>query len=356
MRKIFFLVGSLLSLPVLSVEIDLGDAAKYNAFFKEDFNVQRADTQGRVAVGGDMNVSGQYSVGDLINQFNMGDGPALVVAGDINKTSKNEFLTVLNGDTLYSGSVTGTNISANLVKTETANLPVNFDEAFSYLDNLSNDLMALTASGNTVKSGWYLDFTPATMPEDNVYVFDVTQEQMNTTGGWRVNGVSDDATVVFNITNTNNIAGENTWSNNTCLKDQIGCVEISQTNISINGDLLSSHVNEFNLDNRLASQVLFNFSGATQVNLASDLYATILAPSADIKTNDSVIWGQVIGKSWQGGMQINYDPFQPVGKTTSVPLPPTVWLFVLGIAFVIYSRRVTVITPKTDRLNLQSTC
>ncbi|MBL4940673.1 MAG: choice-of-anchor A family protein [Colwellia sp.] len=333
------LVGLLLSLPVFSLQIDLGDAAKYNAFFKNDFNVHRADTQGRVAVGGNMNVNGQYSVGDLINQFDMGDGPALVVAGDVNKTDNSAFLTVLNGDLLYAGNVTGTNISANLVNTEKENLPINFDDAFAYLDKLSDDLMALTATGSTTKAGWYLDFTPSVTPDDNIYVFEVTQEQMNTTGGWRINGVSDDATVVFNITNSNNIAGENTWSNNTCLAGQLGCVEISQTNISINGELLSSRVNEFNLDNRLSSQVLFNFSGASEVNLASDLYATILAPSADIKTNDSVIWGQVIGKSWQGGMQINYDPFQPVGKTVSVPLPPTIWLFILGLAAVLYNHK-----------------
>ena len=351
MRNLLFvLTCALITMPAMAVEIDLGVASNYNAFIKKSFKVTSSDTQGRIAVGGNLVVNGGYDIGYRIDEFGMGSGPSLVVGGNIVKKGQGHFnvyedgphQSPHSGDVLYAGSVTDNKgrIEANLIQTDKANLPVNFNDAFAHLNKLSKDLAAVTAHGVGVKDGWPLVFKPTTTPDNNVYVFNVTQEQINSTNEWSVEGVSADATVVFNVTNPNKVAGKSNYNKNECAQGAKSCVHLSQTNIKINGELLSEHYQKGYLNNNFKQQVLFNFAGATQVNLATDLYASVLAPKADIKANPSVIWGQVIGKSWQGNMQINYSPFTPIGGgTTPVPTPASLWIFALAIALVYVNRR-----------------
>jgi len=322
MRTTFLSVSALImavlvSIPTFAVQIDLGSASKYNAFIKDDFTVAGSDTQGRIAVGGDFIIGGGNDVGYKIESFGMGSGPSLIVGGNVIKNGNGSFnvyeagphQSPHAGELVYAGKVinNGTEITsavngeveAQLIKVNKAELPVDFDNAFAYLNQLSDDLKTSTAVGTSEAKWSTLTFTPTTTPSDNVYVFNVTQEQINASTGWNVDGVSDEATVVFNINNNNAIAGKQNWGGDkdTCAQGQVGCVQFSQTNISINGKLLSSNYNEHNYNPDFKQQVLFNFAGASKVNLASDMYGSVLAPSADIKANPSVIYGQVIGNS-----------------------------------------------------------
>jgi choice-of-anchor A domain-containing protein len=374
MRSIFLSACALVLavfvvMPTQAVQIDLGAASQYNAFIKNNFTVAGSDTQGRLAVGGDFVIGGGNDVGYKIESFGMGSGPSLIVGGNVIKNGDGSFnvyeagphQSPHAGELVYAGRVINNGIEitsavngqveAQLIKVNKAQLPVNFDNAFAHLNQLSTNLKAATASGVGIKEGWPLVFTPTTIPSDNVYVFDVTQEQINSTGGWSVEGVSIDATVVFNITNDNAIAGKQNWGGNkdSCAQGQVGCVQFSQTNISINGKLLSSNYSEHSYNSDFKQQVLFNFSGATQVNLASDMYGTVLAPNADIKSNPSVIYGQIVGKSWEGNMQINYNPFTPVGSgAAAVPTPASIWLFLLAITLVYVNREV--LLTKHDKM------
>jgi len=365
MRNIFLsasvmAVIALTAMPTFAVEIDLGAASKFNAFIKNDFSIEGSDTQGRIAVGGDFSVGGGNDVGHKIGSFAMGSGPSLVVGGNVIKNGEGSFnvyqagpnQSVIAGELIYTGKVinNGTAITsaidgqveAQLINVNAAQLPVDFDNAFAHLNKLSDNLMASTEVGTSEKEWSTLTFTPTTTPQDNVYVFNITQEQINTSTGWNIDGVSDDATIVFNFTNVNAVAGKENWGGDKarCEQGQIGCIQFSQINISINGNLLSSNYEEHTYNQDFKQQVLFNFAGASQVNLASDIYGSILAPNADIKANPSTIYGQVIGKSWQGNMQINYNPFSPVGSgATAVPTPTSIWLFVLAIALLYVNRK-----------------
>ncbi|WP_340679013.1 choice-of-anchor A family protein [Paraglaciecola sp.] len=334
MRIVTLLMGLVLTSNVFAGSINLGTAGKYNAFVKNDFTATNSDTQGRVAVGGNLNVNGGYDIGFKINDFNMGKGPSLVVGGDVNKSGQG-FLNVYedgkhlsphSGELVYAGNINHTQggLEANLVKVEKSKLPVNFDDEFAYLNTLSNALAKRTTTGTIEKVYSELKFNASGQhPTDNVYVFNVTEDQLNSTTDWNITGVSDDATIVFNINKSTNP------------EQNVGqTIRFGQTQLSINGKLAHDHVAEHNMDNRLPSQVLFNFAGAAQLDLQTSLVGTILAPSADIKANPSVIWGSVIGKSWQGNMQINHDPFKssddpvpPVG----VPEPSTLMIMLLGL-------------------------
>jgi len=361
-------VSALLATQASAVAIDLGDASQYNAFLKNDFTTKSADTQGRIAVGGNFNVDGNHDIGYRIDDYGMGDGPSLVVGGNVNKTGSASWNIYGNapapasGDLVYAGQINNNGtvitervdgqVEANLIKVSKNDLPVDFDSAFVHLNKLSTDLMAATTHGEANRNNgeggkevnWGpLNFTPTTEPSDNVYVFNVTQEQINSTQDWSVDGVSSDATIVFNITNENNVAGKNNGKNYQCMEGQLNCSQLSQIAVSINGELVSDHLNKKDLDNRIDNQVLFNFGNATDVNIAASVYGSILAPNADIKGVSGHVYGQIIGKSWESDMQINYNPFTSIGVNppgpTPVPTPVTLWIFVLAFALLYVNRK-----------------
>ena len=120
-------------------------------------------------------------------------------------------------------------------------------------------------------------------------------------------------------------------------------MQLNGQQVSVNGNRLDP-VNVDSLDGRPAHQVLYNFVGATQVVLNGSTYGSVLAPSADIKALTGHIVGQVIGKSWDGNMQINYNPLPPMG-TPSIPTPATIWLFLLAAAFIYFQRKVQLTKP-----------
>jgi len=206
--------------------------------------------------------------------------------------------------------------------------------------------LAQRAALQTIDHNWALEFKvdPNVVPVDGVYVFNITDDQLKKSNGgnktdWYLNtdGMAADATVVFNITNKNG-----------------DTIDFSQSNVFLTNnsnpfgatDPLSGYFNKGSANGTPPIQVLYNFYGASQLDLKTDLYGSILAPSADIKAISSVIWGQVIGNSWEGNMQVNYNPFDPVGSTTPVSEPSAVLLFVLAFGFLAIRQKRSKATPR----------
>lgn len=341
MRSLAVAASLLFSLSVFADSIDLGQASKYNAFVKGNYTVKSSDVEGRVAVGGNLNIDGGYDIGTQIIDYGMGDGPSLVVGGNIVKTGTGNFnvyqsSTLPNpvlGDVVLGGTLTGGPSTIGNITENSSSLPVDFDSAFSHLETLSEQLSQRTAS-EMINHNWALEFKvdPNVVPDDGVYVFNITDDQLKTNWGlktdWYVNteGMADNATVVFNVTNKNGDPVEFTQSN---------IFLTNNNNPYSSADPLSGYFNKGAANNVPPVQVLYNFYGASQLNLKSDLYGSILAPTADIKAIDSVIWGQVVGKSWEGNMQINYNPFDPVGEPpTPVPEPASALLFLIALALI----------------------
>ena len=196
----------------------------------------------------------------------------------------------------------------------------------NHLNNLSEQLSARTSAIIDDSKSWRIDFkvNPDDLPSDNVYVFNVEQAQIRT--DWYLNtaNMADDATVIFNISNSDN-----------------NTIDFTQSNLYLDNssDPLSAYFNKGSANDTPPLQVLYNFYGASQLNLNTDLYGSILAPNADIVASPSVIWGQVIGKSWQGNMQINYNAFTPVGSNIpTIAEPNILWLFMATLIVLIIGR------------------
>ena len=339
MRYSVLLAALFLSSSALADGIDLGQASGYNAFVKNNFSVNSSDTEGRIAIGGDFVIDGGYDLGTKINDFGMGDGPSLVVGGDIIKSGTGNLNIYRSatlpdpilGDAVVGGTVTGGPIDANIVTSNTNALPVNFTSAFEHLSALSEQLANRTATPAS-NAGWKLDFVPSnTTPDDDVFVFNVDEALFkNQYGGIRtdwhldINAMSPNSTVVFNILDSN----------------QDGQIDFTQANVFLNNSSnpLSDYFKKGLPNDKPPVQVLYNFYGANTLNIASDLYGSILAPSANI-FSDSMVYGQVIGNEWTGNGQINYNPFIPVDPPSTPVSEPSILAMLLSALLVLAYRR-----------------
>lgn len=343
MRFFILLATLFLSAYASADAINFGEASKYNAFIKEDYSVTSSDVEGRVAVGGNLNVNGQYDIGTKINEYGMGSGPSLVVGGNINKTSQNGNFNVYGsgGDVVLGGTLTGGPAQIGSLTEESDNLPVDFDDAFSHLNSLSQQLSERTASSTTQEWGALnFDVDPKVTPVDGVYVFNVTQEQLDSTYTWylNMNGLAEDATVVFNIKN-NNGSGVNFAAKEIILVDKNGPEHLSNYKKSLTNE-------------KAPVQVLYNFYGASELNLQQGVYGSVLAPNADITAVTGEVYGQVVGKSWDGNMQINYNPFEPVGKPPKpVPEPTSMLIFSLALLLLFGKKQLTLAKNKLIEMN-----
>ncbi|MFT5757890.1 MAG: choice-of-anchor A domain-containing protein [Alteromonadaceae bacterium] len=352
MRYFVILASLLVSFQSFADAINLGDASKYNAFIKKDFSVVTSDVEGRIAVGGNLNIGSQYDIGTQINNFGMGSGPSLVVGGNIVKNGSGNLGVYRSetpselGDAVLSGALTingGSATIGNLTQHST-NLPVDFDSAFAHLETLSKQLSERTAT-STTDHGWALEFKvdPNVIPDDNVYVFNVTQDQFTT--DWYVNtdGMKEDATVVFNISNP---------SSSTVTFSQANVFLANGSDPFKSSDPLSGYFNKGAANGEPPVQVLYNFYGASQLNLnTSDLFGSILAPTADIVSAAGQLYGQVIGKSWStpgNQTQINYNPFEPVPgtPTTPVPEPSTLLSFALALVIMLGRKKLSLVKSR----------
>jgi choice-of-anchor A domain-containing protein len=302
--KSFILIFTLVLLPstynvALGAIIHLGAATDYNAFIHNDFSATSSDVEGRVAAGGNVNIS-SYSVnikGSTQLYSDTSKFPALVVGGDLTFSSGQ-----VAGDVYVGGSYTPTSTGSvsNGSVTIGGISPINFDNEFSYLGNLANNLSLLDASGSAsdMWSTQYLKGAGKNGQGNDLHVFNLDASSLQFSD-YLLSEVDMGDTVLFNI------AGKNistSWGN-------FGGSDNSLSNMS--------------------GSMLFNFFEAEELDINAALFGSILAPKADIKAPHGVIWGQVIANSWVGNAQINDNPY--VGNSVDVPEPSTLAIFVLGM-------------------------
>ena len=247
---------------VNSSTFDFGPAADYNLFVLYDLDQPSSDTQGKVAVGRDANLS-NYSVGD---QLPSGSGDVLIVGRDL----------VYESGHVYGGIVYGNNIDLNGTSTSydgtvTQGNPINFAAAKTYLENLAGQLGGYTTNGTTTYewSGLTLSGT-----DPFLNVFSVNGADL-TASTWMDITVPNGSVVLVNI-NGDDI----TWA---------GGLEVHGTGIG---------------------NVLYNFYEANTLAIHGiDVRGSILAPFANVEFSQGVQNGQMMCKSLTGRGQFNYSLF-----------------------------------------------
>ena len=299
----------------------LGPAAPYNVFFFDHMNSSSSDTEGRVAVGGDVNLK-NYSIG-----LKSSDANYSLVAGDDVKFWSGS---ILNGGVYGGGSVTidkagtidgdvtsngainlwgGTTMTGNKVAHASATNPVNFANAYTELGVTADHLAGLSVTGATLNkyNTFYFDASNA-----GLNVFHMSSAELKNAVGMKFNLGANSAAVI-------NISGSyNDFSG-------FGFMDFSGAPLS----------------KKSGQDILFNFFETTALDVnAIGVIGSILAPDASLYFNNGVINGTVVAKSMDGSGQFNYNPFQYAAeKPRAIPEPQTFILMGLGIALLLGMRR-----------------
>lgn len=315
--------------------ISLGQAANYNMFVKGDFSATTADTEGSAAIGGNLIINGGYDFGYVTSN---GHAATVTVAGNVQKSGSG-WLNVYNGQQTTGKLVYGGTLSnsgggiGGATQQQTSS--VNFNTAFSQLEQLSANLAAMTTPVSTNRDNLnkVLTFTPAVANPNNVYVFNVTQDDLNSYHTIKVNNssISSDALIVFNMANPTGAAAKSWTANSKCAAGNKSCFQLTQTTYQVgNNSTNSGHT-------AMDSHILFNFNGINDLRIDSSVYGSILAPTAAISAKGGVIWGQVMAKSWSGNQQVNWNALSIPSTTPAVSAPP-VWAL-LALPLMLMLRR-----------------
>jgi len=365
-------------------EYFLGIASDFCVFLEGDFNPATADSEGRVAVGGDIKFSGAYNY--QIGNGDYTDGTPLketdnykgvtnyahaIVNGTVvnintisqGKLGSDSYYYPLDGD-LYKRIVIGGNIndckhyswstgSAQQVNYSTgcqhdtynpnevaqfyqANL-INFEETFDWLEGQSEKLSKKTATGSTstVQNG-VITFTGPGTDSDAVTIYFNLSEWDPSINQVRFDDVPEKANLVVNCGgNIVKIGPEGTGST---------------FSTYINGEVISktdSSGSDVNANNKKESeQILYNFyeCGTDASNLPIirhgnkdvpyslfvnvNFNGTVLAPHAIVASDEACrghISGALIAQTFTGGLEFGYRPYRGttdiLGSTAGYVVP-----------------------------------
>ncbi|KMT66012.1 choice-of-anchor A family protein [Catenovulum maritimum] len=355
MKLKFLLVLSLFSINLHAWEIDLGVAKDYNIFVQNDFtHTAWSDSQGKIAVGGDANIGNldvavNYNPNQSLHgvQFveaGAGYDDVLVVAGDVSVSRVDNIKgnLVLGGDLIKSGSVV--NDPNALVQGQDPVLgevfnfsdkPIDFDGAFEHLNQLSEDLAALSNTGEIIAKG-NADWTSETE-----FIFTPDNELVNDAG-----------VLVVSISGENLKKATDFYSTNLDPSTPI-VVNVSGTDVHLDwvtyyDDLAQNYSGEFAYvggQKNMPSNIIYNFYEAEEVTIDhSGFYGHILAPKADFEILGGDLSGQVIAKSWQSsGGQFNlWNGLYPSGESPETPAvsePAMLVLFAFALFLALRKRR-----------------
>ena len=292
----------------------LGSADGYNGFFFGNYTSANSDVGGKLAAGGDINIT-NFGVAPQHGP-NFYNGQYALIAG--------QNLTATNGQ-LYSGdafhgnllNLTNFNIVSGVVDGPGAS-PIDFAAAELDLKNKSQSLknMGGTAVGPNVGFEFIIDVANSPLA-----VFLLDSADFCASCSVKFINVGANSTVVVNVKGTN-ITETN--------------AEYFINGLAVNGDNSSP----------LASRILFNYYEATSLFMRSGVQGSVLAPYADVTSAWGQLIGQLIAQSYSnvctasqdcGSLELhdfNFDgdPGDPV------PEPSTWLLSAAGLAGLVWRR------------------
>jgi choice-of-anchor A domain-containing protein len=275
--------------PSVSAQ-SLGVASDFNLFTFGNFSSSGSDTEGRLAVGGNAELT-NYSVGTSLGSIG---GNSLVVGqnlifagGQVNK-----------GDAVYGNTATTSNFGipdGSLIKGS----PIDFEAARTQLTDLSGSLAGLSANGSFNNHYGTLQFVGT---DSSLNSFTITAPSLHSANGITIDAPANSTVVI-------NIGGDDIYF------DYLG---ISITNTD-------------------KQHVLYNFYEATKLTIAGiSVQGSILAPMANVNFMNGNLEGTLIANNVTG--QGEYHNFKFQGHLP-VPEPTGVALFGLSLATLAFRRR-----------------
>lgn len=280
-------------------------ASWFNLFVRNDFQCQSTDTQGRVAVGGNMDAR-NYDIGcltysrdgvncraascpaiDMVGHF----PHALVVGGDLSYNNGE----ISSGSVVYGGSFSGNGwtLRSDGCGAPSQGSPIDFDESFGELIKTSALLAGLPTTGQTLFSGGIV-FEGTN--DENLEVFEVSADQLAAAHTIKFSNINQKATIIVN------------------------CIGSS---FSIGGKGIDG------IEGKFEHNLLWNFPTASSLELFNiKWFGSILAPLADMLTdftgqiNGAVYVKSYKSKNGEGCFQINWYEFWGCVPDDEPEIPP----------------------------------
>ncbi len=313
------LLASLAAGSLLHAQVDLGAAQGYNAVIFGNHTAFSADTEGRLAVGGNSQLPSSYSVGQSVigtqNPQSNGTRNDLVVAGNLNLSGG--IVTVNFGNVQVGGTINGPGtLSQGFGNTSSASVSNFAENIFDFysvrnrMDSYSSLWAGLTANGTVDDQGFELTMVGSDL---ELNVFSVTAEQWNLTGS-RVIDVPLGSTAILNISGT-------TVSNG-------------------GGDIrFGSSLNPLDASG-FRGNVIYNLASATSIQ--SDFLSwegTVVAPNANWTANGGAINGQAFLGSAVQTNGFEFHNFSLNGNNAPVPEPSSSLMIVASLCTTVFFRR-----------------
>lgn len=309
-------------------------AKDFNVFVKGSATLSSNETEGPVAMGGNMTLAGNYQV----NVHNVGTYKSalgnlvgLYIGGKVIYQSGNE-TKVLNNRYLKIGDLTGSTVT-------NAGGSTKVHQSGSSPDSNPKIFVGFQQSGDPVllSNAEKIDFDEAfaAMQSNALNIANCENNvQLKNANGQPISFVPDNGQVKITLTQNkvNVLAISGTELN------KIVSITMDGPAPSLNSPLVINvnSVGTFNWDpfvingmqNNDSPYVLYNFSAATTLNIKNrdqNIRGTVYAPFADIyKTINSNIDGQIVGLSYtQTSAENHYQPFlsDVPGCPSKLPLP-----------------------------------
>lgn len=285
MKKLYLALVLATALPTLPAHaaishIDFGAAKGYSAFFFGNAS-KVMDVEGKFAVGGNLDTTG-FSFG---YRTPYGDnGPSLVVGGDVklgsgviykgpnsNINTNDSIGPITSWEKPVGYGVYGGNKQAAAYHDLRQGQVIDFAAAKTQLSGLSSQLAAEAANGK-VEAKWSSLYLTGDN-QSKVQVFNVNSNQI---GNVILQNVAEGAQVVVNV-------------------------------FGGNGKVVFSGGQDGQLQS-LRDRVLFNVVNASEVNISTFTWGSILATHANI-TGSGHIEGSVIANSISAQVEIGYEPW-----------------------------------------------
>jgi choice-of-anchor A domain-containing protein len=258
-------------------------AAGYNAISFGNMNLQNSDSHGKLAASGNVTLS-SYRVGEDASSSDY----SVVAGGNVTLTNGS----VLNGG-IYAGgnaNVTNATVSGKITQKGTSS-PINFTEKLSEATALSKNLVAISATGTSVNNSGALVLTGTNL-DVNYFTID--------------GGILDDIYSLKVSIPTGSVA----------------IINVTGTNIK---------TNYLTMSGADATQILFNFSDATSVDLYGTINGSVLAAKATVTINNGNYYGTYITGSLSGNGELHLATFNE--KTTQVPESSVDSNLIVGLCF-----------------------
>ncbi|MCC8069749.1 MAG: choice-of-anchor A family protein, partial [Ruminococcus sp.] len=317
----------------------LGIASQFCVFLQDDFTVTDADAEGRVAVGGIVSFGnywdyqigqGDFETSTAIEYLTNIDGNSIYYEGAAHLVTAGNYFNNLHTQSFYSNTykifAVGEDFSIancryvynNYWDVQKYIYPVNlidFDEEFQKLESTSNKIANKSTNGIAEWDGTTLNLTCTDSDAEVVYfnVSDWTDgviEYINyidiPDGAYIIVTCDDDSISIYNDTSYY-IAD---WGKSEVLNSVTTTINgetISKVEITEDGMVQTSN------NNVNSERILYNFPNASTVYINANFNGTILAPDADVTSAESCdghLSGALITKSFSGGLEFGYRPYQ----------------------------------------------